>query len=258
MSFVTMNRFRLALVAFVVVVMIAPLAASATGPQQQVAFSPTRITYQNLQQAAAGTDAATNTARAVLKKALKEVGMISITDVFDGTDGEDIKDAMMRNIHGCCLSSASTRQHMYKDGTLRRTMASHSLPSSSGIQTMKHDVKNSMDDTVVVAECQEFEENSYLFREQVAAVTETVSRMISSLILEEDYKKGHSAILETTEGIIFETLSDVVEVRHSFFNLVAKDFCVVLSYPTTFLTDTIMYPLPRTENTWNTSIAMKL
>lgn len=80
---------------------------------------------------------------------------------------------------------------------------------------MKHDGKNTADDTVVAAECQEFEETSSLFREQVAIVTETLSRMISSLILEdeEEYEKDHTVLLETKDGIVFDTFSDVVEVR---------------------------------------------
>jgi hypothetical protein len=125
-------------------------------------------------------------------------------------------------------------------------MASHSLPSSGIIQTMKHGENAVVDPS---KECEAFEKTSYLFRQQVEEVALAVSHVISSLMLEDD--KEESAVLATKDGANFGTFSDVVEVSGYRKGFPHAACCIT---PMIVLTH---YPLSRMENTWNIFIATK-
>lgn len=133
-------------------------AALAIGPT--VAFSPVRISYASLLHP-------TPDASAVLLTALQDVGMVSVTDIPSFRKMETLT-----SLPSCIKESKATATHTYPDGTRRRTLATHSVPGD--LHMLQHELHTDA--------CQAFDDNSLVFRQTVADVTQIFASHLASLL----------------------------------------------------------------------------
>ena len=159
-------------------------------------FHPTKIEYTTL----VNDEHFTSDTETLFKAALAQVGMLSITGIFSTEDVRRAKDQTLGWLHECAMQSQATKAHTYQDGTVRRTMATHTVPG--GVQEIKHD-------TVSSKACDMFAENSKVFRSKVAEVTDIFAMRLSS-ILDVTYNELRP-LLRTDGGYPFDSLADVVE-----------------------------------------------
>lgn len=129
-------------------------------------FQPLKLPYQDL---VGGTEP--NRGATVLE-ALQHVGMVSITNV---PHLKELKQSTLSwNMHLCSQESTAAKSNHYPDGTLRRTLATHS--TASGARLFHHNTDSTA--------CQTFSEASQRFREVVNHVTTLFSSYLSSLLLQ--------------------------------------------------------------------------
>ena len=145
-------------------------------------FRPHRVSYDELVK-----DSSFEEVRASFIEALQREGMVSITDIPNLQKYESLA-----TLHACAVKSKTTQEHVYGDGTRRRTMATHTVPG--GVQIMHHHT----------SACTAFEQASTAFRETVADVTQVFSQRLASA-LDHD-----GSLLSTEYGYDFDTIEDVV------------------------------------------------
>lgn len=124
--------------------------------------------------------------------ALSHVGMVSVTNIPFTTS----KHETLRSMHKCSQESAATLKHTFDDGTVRRTMATHTIPG--GMQDIPHATKA----------CDAFSKASNDLRRTVAEVTEAFASRLHSVL---DFEDTTSPLLATVENYPFKSLVDVVE-----------------------------------------------
>jgi hypothetical protein len=149
------------------------------------AFSPARLPYEALSDA----QAFSATARA----ALEETGMLQVTGIPGFAEG---RKEMLARASGC---GKWGQTHTFRDGTVRNTMATHTIPGPGGAQRFP-----GVDGSSSVA-CAAFEAAAAPFR---AAVDESIRLFAAQLT---DLLTVEAPLLSTPGGHAFVTLSDVVE-----------------------------------------------
>jgi len=164
---------------------LALTTALATASASEAFFTPHHISYDALVK-----DSSFETARAAFIEALQTDGIVSVTGIPNL-----LKQETLASLHACALKSKTTQEHIYDDGTRRRTMATHTVPG--GVQLMHHN------DTS--AYCESFEQASTQFRKTAADVTQAFSQRLASLL------NHDGPLLSTQHSYDFDTIQDVVE-----------------------------------------------
>lgn len=152
-------------------------------------YQPQRITYDALMKNE-------HAARVSFMDALSTVGLVSITDV---PSYQDLKrETLSWNLHECSQDSAATQAHTFPDGTVRRTLATRTVPGLGGVQKIEHKAEDS-------DACSAFTKSSDELRSKIAQVIKVFATRLSS---EMDVA---TPIMATQEGYAFETIENVVE-----------------------------------------------
>jgi hypothetical protein len=130
-----------------------------------------------------------------LKEALATQGMVSVTDI--GNDFRLNKKqtlSLLLDEEDECNNQASafSKEHVFGDGTRRRTLATH---------TVNGEMK-------AVTACEAFEQASTAFRHQVAEVTEAFAKRLESLV---ENVVERPLLTMTQSGETLDTISQVVE-----------------------------------------------
>jgi hypothetical protein len=154
-------------------------------------YRPTRISYQDL------VEHGSSNVGSVLHEALTTVGMVSITGLPQRSAW---KDLTLASLHQCSLDSQATKQELFPDGSLRRTMATHTVPGEGGVQTIRHGVDNKV--------CESFQEASRLFRQEAALATQAFADRLAQELSDDSLGK---TFLATSTGYSFDSFSSVVE-----------------------------------------------
>jgi hypothetical protein len=136
--------------------------------------------------------------QAQLKEALATVGMISVTDI--GNDFRLKKQQTLSLLldEECNQASSSVREeHVFGDGTRRRTLATHTINGE-----MKAAAASNNEQA-----CEAFEQASTAFRHQVAEVTEAFAKRLESLL-----ENTARPLLTLDLGLgTLDTIAEVVE-----------------------------------------------
>jgi hypothetical protein len=134
-----------------------------------------RIKYDALLNLGDTTSAAYQQQKNSFSNALSEHGIVSVTDVPGYA--QSLKDTM-QHLHACAMDSSSdgnSKEHTFSDGTVRRTMATFTIPGPGGQQT----IPSVHTDTDA---CRAFTTASDQLRESVAGATEAFSIGLGSVI----------------------------------------------------------------------------
>ncbi|CAJ1965797.1 unnamed protein product [Cylindrotheca closterium] len=177
---------------------------------QAAAYSPVRISYEALEN---------GTAEDVLRQALTEVGMISITHIpsFQSNKMETLKllpkcmDEASNDDQSTTTASTTTIvEHTFGDGTRRRTMATHNVGTSASssllVPQAAHDDNDDDHSSSSSSKnhyyyCQEFQAVSQSFRETVGHVMDTFANELAialdldaskTLLREDDDNKNNN------------------------------------------------------------------
>lgn len=154
-------------------------------------LQPLKLAYKDL---VAGTSAQSNRGPNVLE-ALQHVGMVSITNV---PHLKELRQSTLSwNMHICSQESKAAKSNHYPDGTLRRTLATHT--TSIGAHPLHHNTDSMA--------CRTFSDASQKFREVVDHVTTLFAMYLSSLLLPVQ-DKPLPYLIASNES--FVTFSDIV------------------------------------------------
>lgn len=166
------------------------LLATGVYANQQTVFEPHRISHKELVE-----DSAFEEAQESFLHALQQDGIVSVTRV-----PSFYKRETLATLHECALTSKTTQEHTYHDGTRRRTLATQ---SAGRVQTA---VGGGGDAT----ECTAFNEASKAFRQQVDATTQLFTQRLSSLLSYQE-EPLLLRLSEESDGEVYDTLQSVVE-----------------------------------------------
>mmetsp|Transcript_48457 Transcript_48457/g.73207 ORF Transcript_48457/g.73207 Transcript_48457/m.73207 type:complete len:659 (-) Transcript_48457:105-2081(-) len=149
-------------------------------------YQPHRISYEELvMNKGYGTES--------FMEALSSVGLITVNGIPGYAHQRN--DALLR-LHGCSLESKAALSHKFEDGTVRRTMATHTIPGPGGAQSILHDSDA----------CASFDAASKTLRSTVADVTAAFGKSLG------DFISIEKPLLETEDGMYaFGGFADVVE-----------------------------------------------
>jgi hypothetical protein len=150
-------------------------------------FTPYRISLKSLK-------GGCQRSQAQLKEALSTVGMVSVTDI--GNDFRLKKQQTLSFLDECNRASSTSQEHIFGDGTRRRTLATHTVNGEMQAAVSNHNEQA----------CEAFEQASTLFRHQVAEVTEAFAARLESLI-----ENVEHPLLTTQSGETLDTIAEVVE-----------------------------------------------
>mmetsp|Transcript_1934 Transcript_1934/g.4153 ORF Transcript_1934/g.4153 Transcript_1934/m.4153 type:complete len:746 (+) Transcript_1934:136-2373(+) len=163
--------------------------ASGRAASKEVVHTPFKISYDDLLDQKLFDQSGSSS----LFDALSEYGIISVTNVPGYAAS---KRNTLSRLHDCALSSSATKIHTFDDGTVRRTMATNTIPGPGGRQEIKHKTDA----------CSSFSTNSEEFRSSVAGAIKAFSSGLTSAL---DIK---GPILSTEDGAhSFHEVNDVVE-----------------------------------------------
>ena len=185
------------------------------------AYTPIRTSLKDLQ---------TGKAEDVLRQALFQVGMISITNIFDESH-LDLKTLDL--LPSCIEHSSDSIEHVFDDGTIRRTMATHSAGTKASQWNLADENPN----------CQQFKATSQIFREAVGQVLDTFATELaialnldaSKSLIQDEYDHGYSLKRIFDQG-------DHLEHFHCYYSN----------------SDIIGYPKEETTIEWHTDQGMVL
>lgn len=152
-------------------------------------FQPQRIKYDDLVKGKEAT-------QEILLDALSNVGLVSIIDIPSYLDAK--RDTLSWKFQECVEDSVATQAHTFFDGTVRRTLATHTVPGPGGVQKIEHKAEDS-------EACSIFSESSDAMRSVIAHVTDIFASRLSSAM------ELNTPIMATKDGFVFETIKDVVE-----------------------------------------------
>jgi len=128
--------------------------------------------------------------------ALTEYGIISVKNI-PGYDS--YKNMALQSLHQCALESSIAKEHVFSDGTIRRTFASNTIPGRGGQQKINHKKYESN-------ACKKFAESSDLLRNSVAEGILAFSMGLNSIL------DTATPILSTEDGSYdFEDVMDMIE-----------------------------------------------
>jgi hypothetical protein len=135
--------------------------------------------------------------------ALTTTGMIAVTSLPDSV--KDAARTMLSTQHQCLIASSHTQEQTYADGTVRVTLATHTVAGRGGMQGLNHKTDNSLE------ECVRFKKATKVFRAMTQIVVAAFAAQITMLV------KVTNGPLLVTEGeeedlsYAFQTFADVVE-----------------------------------------------
>ena len=159
-------------------------------PSVASAFQPQRFAYGELQD-----DQAFDRVKASFLEALTNVGMVSVSGIPDMR-----KQELLSSIHECTMASKATLEHVFPDGTRRRTMATHTVPGPGGTQKIHHGDAQA---------CDMFSKASKPFREMVAEATNVFATRLSSVLNHQD--KDTPLLSTRDRAYSFHSLDSIVE-----------------------------------------------
>jgi len=117
-------------------------------------YAPIRISFQDLQN---------GNAEDLLRHALEQVGMISITNIFEQNDKS------LQWLPKCMEDSLNVVEQVLDDGTLRRTIATHNVGTKAS-------------SSPVLEDCEEFRTVGQTFRETVGKVVDIFATELSAAL----------------------------------------------------------------------------
>lgn len=178
---------------------LAILTISTTDGSQISDFEPERVTFDFL------THGGISGTKEPLLDALTSEGVVSITDI---PQFADMKKSVMTWLHSCIIDQGSDAAHVLKtiekDGTIRRTFGSKTMPGPNG--QMDFMLKSSAEEALSPS-CVKFSENLNDFRSKVGEVTKAFAERLTA-------EMGNSytmPIMTTEDGEgSFETIADIV------------------------------------------------
>jgi hypothetical protein len=132
-----------------------------------------------------------------LKEALATVGMVSVTDIGNDFRLQKQQTLSLLLDEECRQASSFSQEHVFEDGTRRRTLATHTINGE-----MKAASASSNNEQA----CEAFEQASTAFRHQVAEVTEVFAKRLESLL-----ENVERPLLTTQSGETLDTIAQVVE-----------------------------------------------
>jgi hypothetical protein len=146
----------------------------------EAVFQPVRISFESLLKS---SDADSNR---ILLTQLREVGMISISDIpaFD-------KTKVMASL-AACTNARGGLEHVFEDGTLRRTLASRSLEGEA--------------EPFLEESCPRVDPESCEFRQTVASVTHAFAEKLATAL-----ELQHEPLLRTYTSSSSYTLTEIVD-----------------------------------------------
>eukprot|EP00586_Coscinodiscus_wailesii_P012615 CAMPEP_0172514168 /NCGR_PEP_ID=MMETSP1066-20121228/257814_1 /TAXON_ID=671091 /ORGANISM="Coscinodiscus wailesii, Strain CCMP2513" /LENGTH=421 /DNA_ID=CAMNT_0013294719 /DNA_START=82 /DNA_END=1344 /DNA_ORIENTATION=- len=160
---------------------------------KKVVHQPHRISYDSLLDEEVFHKSGTSTA---FVDALSEYGIISIKDI--GGFSENKRQTLI-HLHECAKYSAATKEHTFHDGTVRLTMATHTIPGGDGQQEIHHGALDS-------EACAEFTNASDKLRKNVHEAVGAFSERLGSILNVE------SPLLSTKDNAHdYDTFEDVVK-----------------------------------------------
>jgi hypothetical protein len=171
---------------FASVVLVCMSSASAAVSPTGATFRPYRVDFADL-----ADDDSFRGVRTSFMDALSHVGMVSVTNIPFTS-----KHETFLSLHKCSHESAATLTHTFADGTVRHTMATHTVPG--GMQKIPH----------ATTACDGFSKASNDLRQTVATVTEAFAFRLNSII---DLEDKSSPLLATIQNYPFKSLVHVVE-----------------------------------------------
>lgn len=182
---------------------LAILAVSVNNVTAEVAdFTPEHVSYEYLTSGAASSSSSRGEP---LLDALSSEGLVSISGI---PDFADVKKSVMSWLHACIMDQGIDAKHVLetieKDGTIRRTFASKTLPDDEGRKDFM--LKDSADDELSPS-CIKFSENLDDFRSRVGQVTKVFAERLTS-----EMGASYEMPIMSTEDSIesFQTIADVV------------------------------------------------
>lgn len=125
-------------------------------------FTPLRLSHESLTSVSFDTH---------LLDALTTDGIVSITNI---PGFNDVKRNLMTHLHSCMLDMENNEnlfKSSYNDGTIRRTMASVTIPGPGGARPFDYDAKS--------LNCQAFSKDLELFRKMVDSTTDMFASRVS-------------------------------------------------------------------------------
>ncbi|KAI2488621.1 hypothetical protein MHU86_25675 [Fragilaria crotonensis] len=171
---------------FASVVLVCMGSVSAAISPTEATFRPYRVDFADLTD-----DDSFLGVKTSFMDALSQVGMVSVTNIPFASKYETFL-----NLHRCSHESAATLKHTFNDGTIRHTMATHTVPG--GMQKISH----------ATMACDGFSKASDELRQTVADVTEAFSFRLNSILELEDKS---TPLLATIQNYPFKSLVHVVE-----------------------------------------------
>ena len=156
-------------------------------------FSPLKISYKDL------LHNQENEFQQALADALSTTGLVSIT----GLPHRDDKLAALAALPDCLNDSPATLQLEFPDGTVRQTLATHSLP---------HDRSSHIDfKTSTSQACLQLDSAAMDFRATVATATQALANRLTQLYPMDDPKVPLLISTSQVEDTKFGTIAQVVE-----------------------------------------------
>ena len=166
-------------------------------------FSPERLSYDylttNMEQSNEGH----------LLDALSSEGLVSITDI---PHFADLKKSVMSWLHSCIMDQGTDADHVLetieKDGTIRRTFASKTMPGPNG---QKDFMLKTNEQDELSPSCIKFSENLDEFRSVVGQVTRIFAERLTSEMGGGSSSYHDMPIMTTEDGSdSFKTIADIV------------------------------------------------
>lgn len=133
-----------------------------------------------------------------LLKELQDVGMVSITQIPNLKEMKN--EALSWTLHSCAQESSVGRSHKYPDGTVRRTLATHTIPGGSA--KLNHQTDSTS--------CGKFDKAIVPFRAAVDDVTKLFATRLS-LLLDNLSDFSAAPLLMTEDRFPFSTVAEIVE-----------------------------------------------
>ena len=186
------------------ILILAVQSCTEASTETQAEFRPDRVTYDILS-SDPSTGTATPSAYEPLLDALSTEGLVSVTDI---PGFAPLKRSLMKWLHTCIMDQGSDADNVLemvqKDGTIRRSFASVTVPGPGGDQdfTLTAEEGQSLSPA-----CHEFSKNLKEFRGLVADTTAMFSKRLHAE-MSTLYKMP---LMDTVDGSqSFHTLEDVV------------------------------------------------
>jgi len=173
-----------------VVLAFANMAMPASAHIADFSFAPERLSFDDLKAHATDT---------LLIDALSKEGIVSIT----GIPGfKDMSRNLLAHLHSCLVDMDNQENSFtseYSDGTVRRTIASVTIPGPGGARPFDYDEES--------LNCQDFSKDLTLFRKTVDSATEFFAERLT-------LEMGSALtrpLMNTKDGeYTFDEFSDVV------------------------------------------------